>query len=144
MNGEQEGGGKLSRTTLVNYSAFRFADILVMQTVGSFLRLFYVTTYAIDPLWIAFVHPLLKGFDVVTDPILGQLSDNTKSKMGRRRPWVLYGGIALGISFALFCLRKVLKSFIGSSTTVCHRSNAIPLIVSLRYPAVSLRSPRPR
>jgi GPH family glycoside/pentoside/hexuronide:cation symporter len=113
MTGEQGSEGQLSPATLVNYSAFRFADILVMQTVGSFLRLFYVTTYGIRPAWIALVHPLLKGFDVITDPILGQLSDNTKSKMGRRRPWVLYGGIALGISFALFWSPKYLLFWIS-------------------------------
>jgi GPH family glycoside/pentoside/hexuronide:cation symporter len=102
MGRAQGGGRELSRTTLISYSAFRFADVLVMQTVGTFLRLFYVTTYGIRPGWIALIHPLLKGFDVITDPILGQLSDNTKSKMGRRRPWILWGGIALGISFAAF------------------------------------------
>tara|TARA_R110002167_G_scaffold135922_1_gene322537 strand:- start:1378 stop:3693 length:2316 start_codon:yes stop_codon:yes gene_type:complete len=38
-------------------------------------------------------------FDSFTDPIMGYISDNTKSKWGRRRPYVILGGIILCISF---------------------------------------------
>jgi GPH family glycoside/pentoside/hexuronide:cation symporter len=106
--------GELSRATLLTYSAFRFAEVLVKGNVGSFLHFFYITTYGIAPLWIALARPVLKGFDVITDPILGQLSDNTKSRMGRRRPWILFGGIALGISFTLFFSPKYVLFWIAA------------------------------
>ena len=38
-------------------------------------------------------------FDSITDPIMGFISDNTKSKWGRRRQYVLIGGIVMGISY---------------------------------------------
>ena len=38
-------------------------------------------------------------FDSITDPIMGFISDNTRSKWGRRRVYVLIGGIIMGISF---------------------------------------------
>lgn len=38
-------------------------------------------------------------FDAVTDPIMGFISDNTKSKWGRRRQYVFIGGILMGISY---------------------------------------------
>ena len=38
-------------------------------------------------------------FDAITDPIMGFISDNTKSKWGRRRQYVLIGGILMGISY---------------------------------------------
>ena len=38
-------------------------------------------------------------FDSITDPIMGFISDNTKSKWGRRRQYVLIGGIIMGISY---------------------------------------------
>lgn len=38
-------------------------------------------------------------FDSITDPIMGFISDNTKSKWGRRRQYVLIGGIIMGIAY---------------------------------------------
>lgn len=38
-------------------------------------------------------------FDAISDPIMGFVSDNTKSKWGRRRQYVLIGGIIMGIAY---------------------------------------------
>lgn len=38
-------------------------------------------------------------FDAITDPIMGFISDNTKSKWGRRRQYVFIGGIIMGIAY---------------------------------------------
>jgi GPH family glycoside/pentoside/hexuronide:cation symporter len=47
-------------------------------------------------------------FDSFLDPIMGYISDNTKSKWGRRRPYVIIGGIITGIAFiAMWQLYKV-------------------------------------
>ena len=40
-------------------------------------------------------------FDSITDPIMGFISDNTRSKWGRRRQYVLIGAIIMGISFTM-------------------------------------------
>jgi glycoside/pentoside/hexuronide:cation symporter, GPH family len=40
-------------------------------------------------------------FDAVTDPIMGYISDNTKSRWGRRRHYVFFGAILMGISFVI-------------------------------------------
>lgn len=41
-----------------------------------------------------------KLFDAITDPIMGFITDNTKSKWGRRRQYVIIGALITGISFA--------------------------------------------
>ncbi|WP_445747126.1 MFS transporter [Polaribacter sp.] len=41
-----------------------------------------------------------KLFDAITDPIMGFITDNTKSKWGRRRQYVIIGALLTGISFA--------------------------------------------
>ena len=38
-------------------------------------------------------------FDAVTDPLMGFISDNTKSKWGRRKQYVFIGGILMGIAY---------------------------------------------
>jgi GPH family glycoside/pentoside/hexuronide:cation symporter len=40
-------------------------------------------------------------FDAFLDPIMGYISDNTKSKYGRRRPYVIIGGIITGFAFIM-------------------------------------------
>ena len=40
-------------------------------------------------------------FDSITDPIMGFISDNTRSIWGRRRQYVFLGAIIMGVSFAL-------------------------------------------
>lgn len=42
-----------------------------------------------------------KIYDAVTDPLMGVLSDRTKSRWGRRRPYLMLGGILAGISFTM-------------------------------------------
>jgi GPH family glycoside/pentoside/hexuronide:cation symporter len=42
---------------------------------------------------------LPRVFDSVTDPIMGFISDNTRSKWGRRKQYVLIGAVVMGISF---------------------------------------------
>ncbi len=38
-------------------------------------------------------------WDVITDPIMGAISDRTPGRMGRRRPWILFGGLLFSFSF---------------------------------------------
>lgn len=44
---------------------------------------------------------LPRGFDFITDPLMGFISDNTRSKWGRRRHYVFIGAIIMGIAFIL-------------------------------------------
>jgi len=46
-------------------------------------------------------------FDAITDPIMGFISDNTKSKWGRRRQYVLIGALIMGLAYvAMWQLHK--------------------------------------
>jgi glycoside/pentoside/hexuronide:cation symporter, GPH family len=44
---------------------------------------------------------LPRAYDAITDPIMGFISDNTRSRWGRRRQYVLIGAIMLGVSFVM-------------------------------------------
>jgi GPH family glycoside/pentoside/hexuronide:cation symporter len=37
--------------------------------------------------------------DAVTDPVMGFITDNTRSRWGRRRPWIFFGAIVTGLCY---------------------------------------------
>ncbi len=62
---------------------------------------FLVTAFGMDPFLAGLLGGLPRIFDALTDPIMGFISDNTKSKWGRRRPYIFIGALLSGILFAL-------------------------------------------
>ncbi len=65
------------------------------------LMFFLLTAFGMDPIDAGILGALPRLFDAITDPIMGFISDNTKSKWGRRRPYIFVGAILSGILFAL-------------------------------------------
>ena len=54
----------------------------------------------ISPFFVGIVLAIPLLWDAITDPIMGNISDNFRSKYGRRRPFILLGAILMGITFA--------------------------------------------
>ncbi len=54
-----------------------------------------------NPALVGLVSALPRLTDAITDPLMGYISDKTKSKWGRRRPYIFAGAIAAGILYAL-------------------------------------------
>lgn len=54
-----------------------------------------------DPLLWGILFFLPRLSDALTDPVMGFISDNTKSRWGRRRPWIFLGAIIAGVSYIL-------------------------------------------
>lgn len=54
-----------------------------------------------SPILVGALGALPRFVDALTDPLMGYISDNTRSRWGRRRPYVFVGAIFVGIIFAL-------------------------------------------
>ena len=53
----------------------------------------YVNAMGLDPKIIGLARSVPRLLDLIFDPIIGHLSDNTRSRWGRRRPWMAVGAI---------------------------------------------------
>ena len=54
-----------------------------------------------NPALVGLLGALPRLTDAMTDPVMGYISDNTRTRWGRRRPYIFVGAIAAGLTFAL-------------------------------------------
>jgi GPH family glycoside/pentoside/hexuronide:cation symporter len=73
---------------------------LLPAALGIF-AFFLITAFGVDPILAGLLAGLPRLFDAITDPIMGFITDNTKSRWGRRRPYIVVGAILSGTIFAL-------------------------------------------
>lgn len=83
------------------FGAGHFVLNLLPGVLGVYLQVFILTAFGMDPVWAGLLGGLPRIFDALTDPIMGFISDNTKSRFGRRRPYIFAGAIISGILFIL-------------------------------------------
>jgi len=70
--------------------------IVVFVVVKQLLILTYLTAFLGVPVGIAgFVTTAVLIFDMITDPLIGYLSDRTQSRYGRRAPWMFIGVLVM-------------------------------------------------
>ncbi len=62
---------------------------------------FLLTAFGMDPFLAGLLGGLPRFFDAITDPIMGYITDNTKSRFGRRKPYIFIGAILSGTLFAV-------------------------------------------
>ena len=74
------------------------ANQLFPAALGIFMVVL-VQDLGFSPLQWAIIYFAPRIFDAITDPIMGFISDNTRSKWGRRRQYVLLGGLVMGVAY---------------------------------------------
>lgn len=60
---------------------------------------FFNIGLGINPLLLGIVLMVLRAWDAITDPIMGNISDNTRTHWGRRRPYLFVGAILTALMF---------------------------------------------
>ncbi len=67
----------------------------------SCVMLKYMTTWGIAPAIASTIMMVAKIWDAITDPLMGFISDNTRGKFGRRKPYMVVGGILVIVALTL-------------------------------------------
>ncbi len=85
------------------YGVGDFAFCLGYQVCALYLLYFFTDVFML-PVGIAgMIFMGSKIWDAVVDPIIGTISDHTNSRWGRKRPFLLFGAVPLGLmTFLLF------------------------------------------
>ncbi len=81
--------GKLSKPTLFAYSAAELPMSMILTPVTLFVPAFYTQDLGLGMAAVGFLLMLSRLWDVFTDPIIGFLSDRTRTPIGRRKPWII-------------------------------------------------------
>jgi GPH family glycoside/pentoside/hexuronide:cation symporter len=102
---------------------------ILLNTQNALALFFFVPVLHIEPWLAGVIITASKIYDVVTDPLMGTLTDRTRSRWGRRRPYLFGGGIACGIAFALLF---AVPEFGSEMSTVIYVAGAL-LVMATAY-----------
>jgi len=93
----------LSTGVKLAYAGPTFALAGMAIPIFVYMSKFYADVVLVPLGYIALAIALARAFDAITDPLMGWLSDRTRSRLGRRRPYLALGAPLCGLAFfALF------------------------------------------
>ncbi len=91
---------KLPLVQKAAFGAGHLVNNLLPGALGVFM-FFLMTAFGMDPFLAGLLGGVPRFYDAIIDPIMGYITDNTKSRWGRRRPYIFCGAIFVGVMFAV-------------------------------------------
>lgn len=91
---------KISLLHKIIYGLGAFVNNMLAAAMGGMVVVLNLGL-GMNPALVGLVSALPRLTDAITDPLMGYISDHTKSKWGRRRPYIFFGAIGAGVLFAL-------------------------------------------
>lgn len=128
-------GKKLTWGTRVAYAGGDVACNVIFGMIGTLLTLFYTDYVGINAAVVGMVMLISRLFDGVSDLIMGVIVENTKSKWGKSRPWILWMSVPYALSAVLLFtvphttgMVQAIYIFVTYNfcTTVCYTALNLP------------------
>ena len=91
----------------VAYGVGALGDFFIFALINVMIQPFYVLGMHLDPRWLGYAVALPRLVGVVTDPMVGSLSDHAQTRWGRRRPFFVTGAVACACLLPLVWLPPV-------------------------------------
>jgi GPH family glycoside/pentoside/hexuronide:cation symporter len=96
---------KLPRREKFMYGVGDIGFSLTSTILGAYFAIFMTDVVGIRPGIAAAAIFIGKSWDYINDPIFGHLSDRTRTRWGRRRPFLLFGALPLALTFTMLWWR---------------------------------------
>lgn len=91
----------LPRRVKLLYGAGDFGFSLTSTILGAYLAIFLTDVVGVAPGIAAAAIFIGRSSDYLNDPIIGHLTDRTRSRWGRRRPYLLFGAVPFALAFTM-------------------------------------------
>jgi GPH family glycoside/pentoside/hexuronide:cation symporter len=85
----------------IGYGLGDFGSNVVFQTILILLPAFYTDVFGLAPAAMGLMFLAVRLIDTVTDPIMGMIADNTNTRWGKFRPYLLWFAIPFAVVFVL-------------------------------------------
>lgn len=94
-------GGALTRRERAAYGVGSLGNNLVYGLMTTYLLVFYTDVFALPAAAVGTIFLVARIWDAADDPVVGFVVDNTHSRWGRFRPYLLFGPFAMGLIVVL-------------------------------------------
>ncbi len=95
---------KIPAVTKLAFGSGAVGPAIATGIMSFFLLYFFTDVARLSPFLITPILLITKFWDAINDPIIGMLSDRIHTRLGRRRPWFLFGAVPFGVLFFLLFL----------------------------------------
>jgi glycoside/pentoside/hexuronide:cation symporter, GPH family len=91
-----------SRLKSFNYAVGMFGTSIPINMLKTYAAIYYVDKLGLTTVQFASILTIYTFIDAIDNPIYGFLSDRTRTRWGRRRPWLVVSTILLVLFFVAF------------------------------------------
>lgn len=92
---------KIPLWTKIVYGSGDFGYSMTNSIIAAYFLLFLTDVVGMSPATAGIAILIGRTWDYINDPLIGNLSDRTKTRWGRRRPFLLFGALPFAITFAM-------------------------------------------
>jgi len=124
---------KLTIKEKIGYSLGDTASHFVWDMVGFWLLFFYTDVYGISAAAAGTIMLVARFWDMAIDPVIGIVSDRTKTRWGKFRPYILFGAIP----YAVLAILTFTTPHLGEVGKIIY-AGATYVLLMTAYAAINL------